>query len=125
MSDMKIFDSKINRVGYEIMEIMVYGLDRRDIIGDIRHSVKIHEYMSLLMYSLQSIIVRISVSGGVSQDVKVADEDEKIRTGLLIKICTYEVHFSLLPERHNLPKLTLSSFLTFYLCGSLKLFFFV
>ena len=52
MSDMKIFDSKINRVGYEIMEIMVYGLDRRDIIGDIRHSVKIHEYMSLLRSEL-------------------------------------------------------------------------
>ena len=91
------------------MDIMVNELDRRDIKYGMYHNVQIQEDMSLLRSELQSLRVRILVSGGGAPDMKAADGEWKRRTWEFIIINTYGGQFNLISDLFQTKTSTFST----------------
>ena len=116
MSDMRRFESKIERLSGDIMSSIKAELNERDIGGGMHHATQIRDDIRKLHFELKEMQQRIggtggsALSGGGSTDIGLVPSD--------FLYYQYDNRYNLLPKNFEFPKLSLSSFISHYLLGN-------
>lgn len=120
MSDLRRFETKIDKWCDEIMKRMVNELNERDIGGGMHHATHIRGDIQLLRDEIKLMQQRFC--GPTNDSAGNMDQMTSINgVGLLRSDFMYHEYggrFNVLPEKFQFPSLSLPSFISHYLLGN-------
>ena len=117
MSDLKRFETKLDHMSDNLMGRMVQELNQRDIGGGMHHATQIQEQLRELNAEFRNLQSRLS-GGNLSHHPSGSNDMGGGTNQSQYSYFNYGGRYNLLPQYFVMPKLTLYSFISFYLLGN-------